>query len=325
MYQQNQTYQIKSFKEKMTETSNKLAITHAFYLPSIFMAVASLYISFAFLAWDFCWHSDVVRLEIFYDNLFEVLRITMSVLSVPLIAGCILRVIFMVNLASAINELGRTYPFVYYKTKRISTSLRVGVILEVAAAFVLPLIGNFGGAIVVLLAYNQLYEVLTDLKKNGLYNGSTEKSLFNSYLIIVGVFTGVSIISLLIMYGTPYVGAQNYIFAILPLVVLLAGTIWHGVAFFKFVKDLRLLKDPSPQEIAAAQQFVLPGYVPYTPQAQYAPPQQAHHPPPQQQVQYVQPPPKQPADQEEFGSFCANCGARLKKAAKFCPTCGTEK
>ena len=318
MNAQNQPYIMKSFKTKMKDESRKIAILHSFYLPTIFMALASLYISFAYLAWDFYWHTDWNDpLEIFFDNLFYGLGITMSVLSVPLIVGLVLRIVFMLSLSSGISELGRTYTYLYPKTKRASSYLRIGVIIEIALAFVFPLVGNFGGAIVVLYSYYMLHDILADLKTKGLYDGETNKSLFNSYLMMVVIFPAVAVPSLIIMATTWYTGFHNYILAVLPIAVLLAGTIWHIIAFFNYAKNLEKIQDPSPEAIAAAQAYVPQGYAPYAPQPQYV------YPP--QQAQYVQQTPQQPVEQKELGVFCINCGAKLASDSKFCSSCGTAR
>ncbi len=316
MNTQTQPYVMESFKTKMKDESKKIAILNTIYIPSIFMTIASLYISFAYLAWDFYWYSWNESLEDFFDNLFYGLGITMSVLSIPLIVGLVLRIVFMLSLSSAVSDLGKTYTYLYPKTRRASSLIRMGVILEIALIFVIPLVGNFGGAIVVLYSYYLLHDILADLKAKGLYEGEVKKSLFNSYLVMVVIFAAVAVPSLIIMTATPYTGVQNYVFLILPLLVLLTGSIWHIIAFFKFTRNLDKIQDPTPEAVTAAQTYVPPGYTPYG-QPQYV------YPP--QQAQYVQQPQQPAGNQGELGSFCITCGAKLEATAKFCPTCGTAK
>jgi len=318
MYRSNQHYPLKSFKDKMKEDSRKLSLLHVLYLPTIFTMIASLYISFAFLAWDFWWYtSGDDPLELFFDNLFYSLGITMSVFTIPIIAGCVLRILVMLSFSSSIQELGKTYPFVNAKAKKASSYLKLGVVVEIVTIFAFPLVGNLGGAILVLSSYYILYDVLADLKSKGLYEGGTNKSLFNSYFTMIVVFPAVAIISLIIMAFTDYSGIHNYVLAILPITILLVGTIWHIIAFFNFAKNINKLKDPSPEAVVAAQKpIVRQGYVPYAPQAQYtSPPQQA---------QYIQQAPKSVEELSEV-AFCINCGTKISASTKYCPTCGTAR
>jgi hypothetical protein len=318
MHPQAQPYNVESFKAKMKDESRRIAILNTVYIPTIFVAISSLYISFAFLAWDFIWYTDYSDpLELIFEDLFYGLGITMSVLSIPLIVGLVLRIVFMINLSSAISELGRTYTYLYHKTRKVSSFLRTGVIVEIALVFVIPIVGNFGGAIVVLYAYYHLHEILEDLKSKGLYDGDVKKSLFYSYLMMVVIFPAVAIPSLVVMSATWYTGIHNYILAILPIIIFLAGTIWHCVAFFDFSKSLENIQDPTPEAVAAARTYVPQTYVPYAPQPQYV------YPP--QQAQYTQQPQQLTGNQGELGSFCITCGAKLEASAKFCPTCGTAK
>lgn len=318
MYQANQQYPIKSFKDKIKEDSRKMSLLHAFYLPTIFTMIASLYISFAFLAWDFWWYtSGDAPLELFFDNLFNSLGITMSVFTIPIIAGCVLRILVMLSFSSSIQELGKTYPFVNAKAKKASSYLKLGVVVEIVTIFAFPLVGNLGGAVVVLYSYYILHDVFADLKSKGLYEGGTNKSLFNSYFSMIVIFPTVAILSLIIMAYTDYSGIHNYVLAVLPIAVLLIGTIWHIIAFFNFAKNMHKLKDPSPEAVVAAQQPRVPqGYVPYAPQAQYVPPPQ--------QAQHIQQAPTSVEEQSDV-AFCINCGTKIGASVKFCPTCGTAR
>ncbi len=302
------SFKVKDFREKMIETSRRLAYLHTFYLIVIFVAIGSLFISFAYLAWGFWWdYPPPPGVRFFEDHLFPGLGITMAVLAVPGLIGMAFRVILFFNLSTHFNDMSLSYPYLKQKTDKLKGFLILGPVGEIVAVFIVPLVGNLVGAVITLYSFNIIRDILKDLKYNNLYKGEVRNDLSYSYISLIVVFPAVAATSLIIIWLT-YIDILNYILVSLTLLILIGSLIWHILAFYRFSNDVKLLKEPHPVTI---------------PQEEYAVYQPTLQPQPQPAGDFVAA--KKVLEKEEIEpKFCVNCGFKLETKMKFCPECGAN-
>ncbi|MFW9852856.1 MAG: zinc ribbon domain-containing protein [Candidatus Thorarchaeota archaeon] len=300
-------YSVKNFKQKMIDTSRRLAYLHTFYLMIIFVAIGSLFISFAYFAL-YSWYDYNDPIPRFFEyDLFPGLGITMAVLAVPGLLGMAFRVILLFNLSTHFDDMKHAYPFLKPKVEKLKGFLLLGPVGEIVAVFIVPLVGNLVGAVITLYSYNLIKEIFNDLKMNNLYEGEVRNDLFYSYLSLIVIFPAISITSLILIWLTN-LNILHFILIGITLLVLIVSLVWHSIAFFKFSNDTKLLKEPPP--------------VIY-PQEQYAAYQPTAQPQPQPTGDFV--PAKKVLDSEVTEpKFCVNCGFKLDTKMRFCPECGAN-
>jgi hypothetical protein len=299
-------FRVKNFREKMIETSRRLAYLHTFYLIVIFVALGSLFISFAYLAWGVWWdYPPRSGIKFFEDHLFPALGITMAVLAVPGLMGMAFRVILLFNLSTHFNDMSLTYPFLKQKAEKLKGFLILGPVGEIVAVFIVPLVGNLVGAVITLYSFNIIRDIFKDLKYNNLYEGEERNDLFYSYMSLIVVFPATAATSLIVIWLT-YSDILNIILICLTLLVLIGFLIWHTIAFYRFSNDVKLLKEPLPVMVQQEQ------YAAYQPKSQ---------PQPQHAIDFV--PVKKVLEEEVLEpKYCVNCGFKLDTKMKFCPECG---
>lgn len=310
-YSEKANIQSYTFKDKLVENTAKIAKINIVYFLFIFVAVSALFVSFLFISPPVFWWGTESSNPYFFRVFNLTLRslgISLAVLTIPGLTCIVFRFIYIFQIRTALEEMSYAYPFLRSSIKRASDFLLIGFFGEIISIFVVPLLGNLIGGIMVLYSFYAIDQILKELKHNGLYEGEENKLLFYSYLGLVVVFPLVGILTYILVSVLGYM-ILLIVLAIICMLILTISTIMHILGFMKLAQNFKgIIVSP----IAMGQTTPAPA-VAYQPAKQIAAQEPAVSP--------VQP----PIDQQTDFKYCSNCGHKIEDHSRFCSSCGSTQ